>query len=110
MGHLYSTTDLKELHDFAVKKLNLKPEWNHLGTWFPHFDLTTKAKKDKCLSYGVKLVDARELETYKQCKEWFIQLYKEEQIKDNKFWYESKGLYGQRINRLDFEKLKHRLE
>jgi hypothetical protein len=49
MGHLYSDTSVEELFDFAVRKLKLKPEWNHYGRHFPHFDLTTKKRSERRL-------------------------------------------------------------
>lgn len=57
MGHLYSTESLDELFDFAVGKMKLKPEWNHLGRYFPHFDLTTKRANARATELGAFLVD-----------------------------------------------------
>lgn len=109
MGHLYSDSNLKELYDFAVIKLKLKPNWNHLGNLFPHFDLTTRKKKDLAIIMGAIPVDVRNLVGIKECRSWFLQLVDEEKRKNNLFFYESKGLLGQRLNRIDFTKLSDRL-
>lgn len=104
MGHLYSDVSVQELYDFAVKKLRLKPEWNHYGRHFPHFDLTTKRKKDLAVQLGALYVDARDdIERYKKVRlmyhEWHLT------VAHLEYWYESKGLVGQKILRIDFNKL-----
>lgn len=113
MGHLYSTENLKEIYNFAVNKMGLKAEWNHLGNMFPHWDLTTKKMKNKAIELGAQFSDVRnrsELTHYKQCQIWFKKMASEEVKNGNKeFFYECKGLIGQKIYRLNFNVLKHRI-
>lgn len=103
MGHLYSNENLQELYDFAVKKLKLKPEWNHYSRHFPHFDLTTKRKKDLAISLGAKLVDAVKDPQYDIARKIYFKFYQEN--KHLNYWYEDTGLFGQRILRINFKKL-----
>ena len=104
MGHLYSDESLQELYDFAVKKLKLKPEWNHYSRHFPHFDLTTKRKISQAVSLGALYVDARDdIERYRKVRELYSKFLTDNQHLN--FWYESKGLVGQKILRIDFKKL-----
>ncbi len=104
MGHLYSDTSIQELYDFAVKKLKLKPQWNHYSRHFPHFDLTTKHKKDLAINLGALYVDARDdIYRHKRAQQIYKNFYEEN--KDKKYWYECKGLMGQKILRIDFNKL-----
>ena len=107
MGHLYSTESIEELYDFAVNKMKLKPQWNHYSRHFPHFDLTTKNKINQSIKLGARLVDARDdKEEYDKCRAWARKMYQEEwEEKENKYFYESKGLVGQKILRIDFNKL-----
>ena len=107
MSHLYSTKDLQELYDFAVKKLKLKPEWNHYSRHFPHFDLTTHKKKSLAIEHGAIFIDAREdIEQVRLTRKVFAELYQEKWINQKiKYFYESKGLYGQAILRIDFKLL-----
>lgn len=105
MGHLYSTESLQELYDFAVKKLKLKPNWNHYSRHFPHFDLTTKAKQKQAIKLGAIFVDAREdIEQVKSTRQTFKLFYEEKYVKDGiKYFYECEGLYKQKILRIDFD-------
>lgn len=104
MGHLYSDVSVQELYDFAVKKLGLKPEWNHYGRHFPHFDLTTKRKKDLAVQLGALYVDVREdFARYDRVRKMYAQWLQDNQHLE--FWYECKGLVNQKIMRIDFNKL-----
>lgn len=104
MGHLYSDESMQELYDFAVKTLNLKPQWNHLSRDFPHFDLTAPKKKSEAVKAGAIKVDARDdNEQYDRCRKWFREFHQLNYHKN--YWYECKGLYGQKILRIDFNKL-----
>lgn len=103
MGHLYSDESLQELYNFAVKGLKLKPEWNHYSRHFPHFDLTTKRKKDQALKLGAKLVDAVRDPHYDKAKKVYKQFLEDNQQLE--YWYKCKGLHGQEILRIDFKKL-----
>lgn len=104
MGHLYSDVSVQELYDFAVKKLGLKPEWNHYGRHFPHFDLTTKRKKDLAVKLGALYVDVREdFDRYDRVRKMYAQWHM-----DNChlcYWYDGTGLHGQKILRINFERL-----
>lgn len=104
MGHLYSDESLQELYDFAVKKLYLKPQWNHYSRLFPHFDLTTSKKKSKAVKLGAIKVDARDdKEQYDRCRTWCAKFHEENEHLN--YWYECKGLANQKILRIDFAKL-----
>ncbi len=104
MGHLYSTESLKELYDFAVNKLGLKPEWNHYSGNLPHFDLTTKRKQNQAVALGAKYMEARgAIGEVKKARKLYKKFYDENH--DKKYWYESTGLYKQKILRIDFKKL-----
>lgn len=103
MGHLYSDESLQELYDFAVKKLNLNPKWNHYSRHFPHFDLTTASKKRMAKQLGAKEVDAVRDPHYAKAIGVFKEFYERNQ--HLQFWYKCKGLYNQEILRIDFEKL-----
>jgi hypothetical protein len=101
MGHLFSDESIEELFDFAVNKLGLKPEWNHYSRNFPHFDLTTNRKKKQAKDLGAKFDDDTTTNSMILYKKVF-NLYKE---KGPLPYYESKGLVGQKIYRVDFKKL-----
>lgn len=104
MGHLYSDVSVQELYDFAVKKLRLKPEWNHYGRHFPHFDLTTKRKKDLAVSLGALYVDVREdFARYDRVRKMYAEWHAS--VAHLNYWYESTGLVNQKILRIDFSKL-----
>ena len=104
MGHLYSDVSVAELYDFAVNKLGLKPEWNHYGRYFPHFDLTTARKKKQAKELGALYVDARnDIERYKTVRIMYAKWHNENAHLN--YWYESAGLVGQKILRIDFKKL-----
>lgn len=109
MGHLYSTTSIKELYNFSLK-LGLKLHWNHYSRNFPHFGLTTKAKKLQAQKLGAILVDCKkDFDLVKQCQGWAKIMFQEESARQNVFYYKSKGLMGQEILRIDFNKIKHLL-
>lgn len=104
MGHLYSDESIFELYDFAVNKLNLKPYWNHYSRNFPHFDLLGKKKKE-AIDLGAKYISVRDdINRYKEIKEVYKKFHLEN--KHLNYLYESKGLNGQRILRINFSKFK----
>lgn len=104
MGHLYSDESVEELYDFAVRKLGLKPEWNHYGRYFPHFDLTTARKKKQARDLGALYVDARDdLARYKKVRLMYAEWHSK--VQHLNYWYECKGLANQKILRIDFKKL-----
>ncbi len=97
MGHLFSDKSLKELYDFAVGELKLKPEWNHYSRHFPHFDLITKNKINQAIKKGAIYLEIREaLPIIRSTKK----VYKKEYPLPH---YKSKGLRGQDILRVDFK-------
>lgn len=103
MGHLYSNNSIQELYDFAVKKLKLKPQWNHYSRWFLHFDLTTKNKQRIAFNMGAIKEPTRKLtvDTYRDTRLYYRQFHKKNE--HLKYWYECKGLYKQRILRVNFK-------
>jgi len=108
-GHLFSDESLQELYDFAVKKLKFKPNWNHYSRHFPHFDILTEGKKWQAIRNGAIYLE-NATKSYKKIKEveelYRKELYEKEwKIKNNKFFYESKGIHDQRILRINFSKL-----
>lgn len=97
-GHCFSDTSIEELYDFGVNKLNLKPHWNHYSRHFPHFDLTTKAKKKLAIKLGAIYL--------KDFQEWKPVVAKtKEAFQTDLPKYLCKGLYGQTIYRVDFKEL-----
>jgi hypothetical protein len=58
MGHLFSDESFEELYQFGVKKLKLKPQYNHYSRHLPHFDLTTKAIKERAVNLGAKKINS----------------------------------------------------
>lgn len=100
MGHLWSNESFQELYDFGVGKLGLNPEWNHYSRWFPHFDLTTKNMKNRAKLLGATLVDARDRDSFDSARRVFRDFH--ENYDGPEYWYECKGLYGQKILRVDF--------
>lgn len=107
MGHLYSDESIFELYDFAVNKMNLKPYWNHYSVFFPHFDLFGKKKKE-AINLGAIFVNARDdIERYRQVKKLYKKFHEKNKHLD--YLYESKGLMGQKILRIDFSKFKHQM-
>lgn len=95
-GHLFSDSSLEELYDFAVLKLKMNPRWNHYSRFFPHFDLTTKGKKQLALKMG-----ATYLSDYKSWAPVIAATKQTFQLDLPK--YQCKGLLGQDIFRVDFE-------
>ena len=105
-GHLFSDESWQELYDFAVKKLKLKPEWNHYSRYFLHFDLTTKNKNEMALRLGALMESeekAKRREIFKRTQLMNLEAHRE--YGHIKYWYESKGLHGQKILRVDFAKI-----
>ena len=63
IGHMVSTENVDELHDFA-KEIGLKPEWFQtpgFGLRHSHYDLTTLRLREKARRMGALLVEPREL-------------------------------------------------
>ena len=106
MGHLYSDQSIQELYRFAIGRLKLKPEWNHYGRLFPHFDLTTKKMKRKAIRLGAIEVSARnDCEQYERCRTMMKEVIKVCREKNIQAAYHCKGLLGQSILRLNFDKI-----
>ena len=58
-GHLVSTDNEKELHEFA-SLIGLKREWYQKGM-HPHYDLTTKNMIYRALRKGAKISSSKDL-------------------------------------------------
>ena len=60
-GHMVADT-LNELHQFAFNKVGIRRHFFQ-GTrkGHPHYDLTTKAKWNKAIENGAKIVGIREI-------------------------------------------------
>jgi len=58
-GHMVSTVNFEELHNFAAK-IGLCRDWFQ-DTRIPHYDLTTERMKIRALKEGARLVDSREI-------------------------------------------------
>lgn len=97
-GHCFSDTSIEELYEFAVHKLNLNPQWNHYSRFFPHFDLTTKAKQKLAIKLGA--IYLKDYQEWKPVVERTKQNFQNDLPK-----YRCKGLYGQAIYRVDFKQL-----
>jgi hypothetical protein len=97
MGHLFSNKSAEELYEFAVKKLGLKPEWNHYSHNFPHFDVTTPRRRQIAIRTGARLIPDDTtliLEKHHEAEQVF---------KDIVFpLVNGKGLFGQSLRRIDF--------
>lgn len=102
-GHLFSDESFQELYDFGVKKLKLKPTWNHYSKHFPHFDLTTKRKKELALKNGAVLIENNRdlVELFRKVRDRFKIFY--DKYKEEEYYYEAKGLVGQKILRVNFK-------
>ena len=59
MGHMIADTE-DELHEFA-RRLKLKRSWYQDKGKYPHYDLTTKRKRNKAVILGAKQVTSRQI-------------------------------------------------
>ena len=104
-GHLYTTDDIYELVHFATEKLKLHLEWNHCSRWFPHWDLTTTTMRSKGYALGAHKPSghAENASLIKEAEDYAKGLLATQQW--TSVLYLDKGLYGQRIHRVDYPKL-----
>lgn len=102
MGHLYSDESWQELYDFAVKKLKLKSNWNHYSRNFLHFDLTTAGKRNQALALGAKREEDELDVSALLMRTKTMNINSLEKNRHLEFWFPCRGLYGQKILRVDF--------